>query len=192
MRSGQSASRGQSGAGCRNRARGLSLLESLITMLLIGAFLVIASDLTIRFSAANSQSREVAQSLEIVNSVISQMKSDIMGAYRVNKPNALAQNTVELSVFKREETMASPTSRRLKLPVPLAASWQIGAAIDLTSVKYDQSGGWIRRSYASAAMNMGEVKDFKASLLRPGVFEVRLTIETTGRTQDLVGLVYKP
>jgi hypothetical protein len=162
-------------------------------MLLIGAFLVIASDLTIRFTAANSQSREVAQSLEIVGSVIAQMKSDIMGAYRVNKPDASAQNTIELSVFKREETIASPTSRRLKLPVPEAASWQIDATVDLTSLKYDLSGGWIRRTYASTtAMKVGEVKNFQASLLRPGVVEVRLTIETTGRTQDLVGLVHKP
>lgn len=173
---------------------GLTLVETLITMALVGVFLVILSDLTIGLGRASVQSSQRAQTIELMQSVLDGMRRDVMIATKIVEPAAGSSSArLVLERLPRSEISPSPTSARLPDPVPRTYRW---SAVDpklVQTVTYSIAGsGDLERSLSGGATeSLGRVKELAIVSRDERVYEVRLVVEESLRTHTFKTVVQK-
>lgn len=182
----------------RRSVRGLTLTEVVVTILLVGLFIVILSDLTTRLNAANAQSDRKSQLLELLQTVTAELKNEIEGAVAVVEPSGTTGTTLELDTLPFQQTFSTASSPRLPSPpvVPAPAwgpPWLPNNPAHQVRVVYSRVDGFLQRSYdGGPAIRLAEVEDFSTSLARPGVYQFSLVVKQSAGSQRLKGVVYKP
>jgi hypothetical protein len=181
----------------RLRLSGLSLAEVMVTLLLVGLVIIVLSDLTLRVGAANTQSRQHAESLELIQHGLEQIRTDFLSAFQVINPSGLNATTIDLQSMKFADTVPQlpPATGRLIKPVNFGVppSWNPLDPAHTIRVLYDVSGGELRRTVGTAAPKiLTKVEDFKASRVRSNFYEVRIKVLEKTRPVELKAVVYKP
>jgi len=99
--------------------KGLTLLESLLTVFLVGLTLVIISDLTTSLRKSSGVSSKKARYFEAMGSVLNTIRAEIQEAVEITVP--LSGNTADRLESKRflpEHIVAGPNPARLEWPLP--------------------------------------------------------------------------
>lgn len=176
----------------RHRA-GLTLVEALITVTLIGVFMVILSDLTIGLGKASVQSSQRARTLEVLQNVLDGIRRDLMLATRVVEPaSGASAGRLVLERLPREEMRPSSTSARLPEPVPSAARWSAVDPAMVQTVTYQVTGGELERALTDVPPeNLAQVKSLNISAREPGLYDVVLVVEEKLTDHRLKTVVHK-
>lgn len=181
--------------------RGLSLVETVLTLLLLGLFIVIVSDITKKIAQSQTLSRDHARSLELITVILPLIESEILAAVQVVTPTGANSTTLTLRTLPYLETEADMGSTRLtmplpsngQVPLPADANWTVMDTSLLKTVLFDLQGGWLRRTYGTASpVKMGELSGFQTSLLPNQTYRISLLTRVGARDLTLTGVVFKP
>ncbi len=179
----------------RRERRGVSLIEAILAIFLVGLFMVVLSDLTSSLSRVNVSASKKETVLQILGPVFTLIRADFSQSVKVNEPSGLSTSrpTIDLTRIKPSSLVpASGFAARLPLTLPSANAyaWNPLAPTHLEGIVYDRTGSSLRRKVGTdPAITLAEVKSLEASQLELGLFEIVIEVETGTKVEVLKCLV---
>ncbi len=169
------------------KRRGFTLMESLITLWMMGVMLLLVSGLAkdIRQETVNNHDNDLRIS---AHQALDRMGQAVRSCYAMDEPAAGSSTRLRLKSW-------NPLQNRPRLPLPpaLTGSWTYNSPTFLMNRTFEASGGILLCTNAQGAVTesvrlMGEVAAFRVSRLAQ---DCRLELEwvdSRGRTRKLVRL----
>ena len=150
----------------RAKDRGLSLIEVLCTLVLVGLVLVMVSNVTRTLSTANTVSKRVSTLRETAKSAMMTLRRDIQAAAEVLDPSS-DPSRLDLVMWKTEHLLPGtvPGTRLPSPPRTNASAWPIRHADFVEAKSYFlDSGEFKRQTEAEPAVALFEAEEFRVTL----------------------------
>jgi type II secretory pathway component PulJ len=175
------------------RPAGVTLLEALITLALVGLFLVVVSDLTSGLGRAQRLSDDRGKTLQALATVCGRISEDLRAASSVVEPESTSSS--QLVVRRLAAPGLSSPSARLPFPVPVPTYYVGWNPLDesyLETVTYRVDADLLTRGAGSdPAEALGPASSLLASVRSQHLYEVVLTLHEHTSEQRLKTVVFR-
>lgn len=174
------------------RRRGLTLLETTVTMFLVALILGLAAALVDEYSDILRHSSGKERTLGAVQVGLERLRSEAREAFEILEPGVGAT-----SAQLRLRTV-DPTRQALRLPLPVpepaALSWNPHDPAHVVEVRYFTSGqALVRQVAGSDELRVADgVAGFSCRLEAGGSLRLDLSVTEDKRTRSLTTTVYLP
>jgi hypothetical protein len=170
------------------------MIEVMITLALVGIFIVALSDMTLRVGAAGANSAEHGRLLTQIDSVLNKIKIDISSAYKVVAPTGVDESNLLLDTIPYNKTLPGPSGSRLLVdPYAPTVPFDPLNPTDLVSLEYRLDSGVLQSKMGTEpSTSLGPLDEFRTSLVGTGLYEIRLVFRTDTKRHELRGVVFRP
>jgi prepilin-type N-terminal cleavage/methylation domain-containing protein len=167
---------------------GLSLVEVLCALALVGLMMVVVSRVSQNLNMAEAQSDAISDKREMIKFGISRIRSDIQRAAEVLDPTA-DPSRLDLIMWRTQALLPGEGTRLVLPPVTRAAIWPVRDPAYVSRTAYFWELDTLKHQVESdSPTTLFPAKEFGVESTE-GLYEITLKLEVDGRASTFVSKV---